>query len=278
MLFRSLDVLVCTTIIETGVDVPNANTLIVEDADRLGLAQLHQIRGRVGRSPRRAYAYLTFRRGKALTDIATKRLEAVREFTEFGAGFKIAMRDLEIRGAGNILGGQQSGHMESVGYDMYLKLLSDAMTEQKGEHVKPEADCLIDLQINAHIPEDYISVLPHRLSAYRRIASIRTREDAEDVIDELCDRFGEPPRAVMGLIDIALVRGSAAESGIVEITQNEQSVLLYPEKLDMDTVSLMIGRLKGRVLLSAGARPYISMRLRRGESLLDNLKTLLGVK
>jgi len=272
-----LDVLVCTTIIETGVDVPNANTLIIEDADKLGLAQLHQIRGRVGRSPRRAYAYLTFRRGKALSDIATKRLEAVREFTEFGAGFKIAMRDLEIRGAGNILGGQQSGHMESVGYDMYLKLLSDAMAEQKGEPIKPEADCLIDLRIDAHIPENYISVLPHRLSVYRRIAAIRTREDAEDVIDELCDRFGEPPRAVMGLIDIALVRGAAAENGIVEIAQNEHSVLLYPDKLDMDMVSVMVGRLKGRVLLSAGARPYISLRLKRGENLLENLKVLLNV-
>ena len=191
MLEHEIDVLVCTTIIETGVDVPNANTLIIDNADRLGLSQLHQIRGRVGRSSRRAYAYLTFTRNKVLTDVAQKRLSAIREFTEFGSGFKIAMRDLEIRGAGNILGAQQHGHMEAVGYDLYLKLLGEAIRREKGEDVQPlDEGCLIDVQIQAHIPESYISDLNQRLEIYRRIADVRTRDDALDVTDELIDRFG----------------------------------------------------------------------------------------
>ena len=178
LLNGEIDVLVCTTIIETGVDVPNVNTLIIENADRLGLAQLHQIRGRVGRSTRRAYAYLTFTRGKELSEIATRRLSAIREYTEFGSGFQIAMRDLEIRGAGNILGAQQHGHMEAVGYDMYIQMLSEAIAEERGEKPqKPEEECLIDLQVEAHIPEEYIESIPQRLSIYRRIADIRTPDD-----------------------------------------------------------------------------------------------------
>lgn len=176
LLNGEIDVLVCTTIIETGVDVPNVNTLIIENADRLGLAQLHQIRGRVGRSTRRAYAYLTFTRGKELSEIATRRLSAIREYTEFGSGFQIAMRDLEIRGAGNILGAQQHGHMEAVGYDMYIQMLSEAIAEERGEKPqKPEEECLIDLQVEAHIPEEYIESIPQRLSIYRRNWRISAR-------------------------------------------------------------------------------------------------------
>ena len=154
------DVLVCTTIIETGLDIPNANTIIIENADKMGLSQLYQLRGRVGRSNRAAYAYLTYHRDKILSDIASKRLRAVKEFTEFGSGFKIAMRDLELRGAGNIMGAQQHGHMESVGYDMYLKLLDEAVSEEKGEqNVTKDLDCLIDISVDAHIPESYVEVL-----------------------------------------------------------------------------------------------------------------------
>ena len=190
LLEHEIDVLVCTTIIETGVDVPNANTLIIENADRMGLSQLHQIRGRVGRSSRRAYAYLTFTPNKVLSEISQKRLSAIREFTEFGSGFKIAMRDLEIRGAGNILGGEQHGHMETVGYDMYLRLLSEAISREKGEDVQEYGqECLVDMQIQAHIPDRYIENLSQRLEIYRRIADIRTRDDALDVTDELIDRF-----------------------------------------------------------------------------------------
>ena len=229
---REIDILVCTTIIETGVDVPNANTLIIENADRMGLSQLHQLRGRVGRSPRRAYAYFCFKGGKALSEIASKRLEAIREFTEFGSGFKIALRDLEIRGAGSILGGEQHGNMEAVGYDMYLKLLSDAVNEENGVEVVETPECTVDLNISAHIPESYIESLPARLGIYKRIADIRNDEDMRDVIDELCDRFGEPPKAVMGLINVATVRNKAAAAGIFEITSTPNSAVLHTNKLD----------------------------------------------
>lgn len=151
---HEIDILVCTTIIETGVDVPNVNTLIIEDSDRFGLSQLYQLRGRVGRSNKRAYAYFTFRREKVLSEIASKRLNAMREFTQFGSGFRIALRDLEIRGAGSILGGKQHGHMEAVGYDMYLRLLTEAIAEEKGEPVEKAADCSVDIRIDAHIPEN----------------------------------------------------------------------------------------------------------------------------
>ena len=159
-----IDVLVCTTIIETGIDIPNVNTLIIEDADHMGLAQLHQIRGRVGRSTRRAYAYLTYRRGKVLTEVASKRLGAIREFAEFGSGFKIAMRDLEIRGAGNVLGPEQSGFLLSVGYDMYLKLLEEAVLEERGEEKRIETECAADLTVNAHIPDRYVPSAEHSVS------------------------------------------------------------------------------------------------------------------
>ena len=269
MIDHEIDVLVCTTIIETGVDVPNANTLIIDHADRLGLSQLHQIRGRVGRSTRRAYAYFTFTRNKVLSEIAEKRLSAIREFTEFGSGFKIAMRDLEIRGAGNILGGEQHGHMESVGYDLYVKLLSEAISLEKGEKPAPvDGGCLIDLQVQAHIPESYIENLSQRLEIYRRIADIRDHEDAADVIDELIDRFGEPPRSVQGLVDVALLRNMATRAGLAEVKQQQTTLLLYPQSLDMQQVSRLVGGMKkGQVLFSAGSRPYISVRLLNQEPL-----------
>ncbi len=257
-----IDILVCTTIIETGVDVANVNTLIIENADRMGLAQLHQIRGRVGRSSRRAFAYLTFTRGKELSDIATKRLEAIREYTEFGSGFKIAMRDLEIRGAGSILGNRQHGHMEAVGYDMYLKLLSEAVAEEKGEKSEEteEQECLIDLPIEAHIPEDYITSTPQRLSMYKRIAAIRSDADANDVYDELGDRFGAPPESICGLVEISLLRNVAAKIGVYEITQRNGSILLYMKEPDIKYVVALNKEMKGRVLLSAAKKAYIAVK------------------
>lgn len=262
LLEGEIDILVCTTIIETGVDVPNANTLIVENADRLGLAQLHQIRGRVGRSARRASAYLTFTRGKELSDVATRRLTAIREYTEFGSGFKIAMRDLEIRGAGNILGAQQHGHMEAVGYDLYLKMLARAVSEEKGEvsDKEPEKECLIDIQIQAHIPDDYIESVPQRLAAYRRIADIRNPDDADDVVDEFIDRYGDPPPCVEGLIRVSLLRNTAISQGIYEIGQKGDCVLLYSENIDMKKVSVLGKEMKGRILVGAGKKPYISVK------------------
>ena len=277
MIDHEIDVLVCTTIIETGVDVPNANTLIIDNADRLGLSQLHQIRGRVGRSSRRAYAYLTFTRNKVLSDVAQKRLSAIREFTEFGSGFKIAMRDLEIRGAGNILGGEQHGHMEAVGYDLYLKLLGEAIKREKGEEVRElDEECLVDVQIQAHIPESYIADLTQRLEIYRRIADVRTRDDALDVTDELIDRFGEPPESVNGLLEIALLRNQASTLGVTEVKQQGEALLFYQKKIDMKQVAALVSSLKKRVMVNAGAKPYISVKIAGTplETLAETLRIL----
>lgn len=274
---QEIDILVCTTIIETGVDVANVNTLVIDDADNMGLSQLYQLRGRIGRSNRRAFAYFTFRRGKALSEIATKRLSAIREFTQFGSGFRIALRDLEIRGAGNILGSRQHGHMEAVGYDMYLRLLSDAVSEHKGEKPQQTAEeCLIDIQVEAHIPEQYIESLPQRLDVYRKIASVRSEEDSYDVIDELVDRFGEPPEAVKGLVDVALLRNTASGFGIKEISQRGVNLLFYPEKLNMELASQLVGRLKGRVMVNAGAKPYLSVKM-KGAGPVDVMREVLSV-
>ncbi|MBQ7038366.1 MAG: transcription-repair coupling factor [Clostridia bacterium] len=272
---HEIDVLVCTTIIETGVDVPNVNTLIIENADRFGLSQLHQLRGRVGRSSRRAFAYLTFLRGKVLTDVSTKRLEAIREFTEFGAGFKIAMRDMEIRGAGNLLGAQQHGHMEAVGYDLYLRLLAEAVDEEKGKPKTREAECLIDLPVSAHIPESYIGTNAQRLDMYRRIADIRTEEDSLDVYDELIDRFGEPPAAVQGLVEVALLRNMAAAAGIYEVKQTADTLLLYQRTLDLSLGSKLNAALPGRVMINAGPKPYVAVKIKQGLSSLDVLREAL---
>lgn len=275
MLEQEVNVLVCTTIIETGVDLPNANTLIIENADHMGLSQLHQLRGRVGRSTRRAYAYFTFAPNKVLSDISQKRLTAIREFTEFGSGFKIAMRDLELRGAGNILGGQQHGHMEDVGYDMYIKLLNEAISEAKGEEPKdPQIDCLVDLQIQAHIPERYIQSLNQRLEVYRRISDIRSKEDSEDVIDELLDRFGDVPRAVMGLIDVALIRNVASQNGIYEIKQQNDSILMFVNNIKTEKVGKLLSENKGRAMLCATKKPYITLRMKEGETAVKVLKSV----
>ncbi len=272
---HEIDILVCTTIIETGVGVPNVNTLIIENADHFGLSQLHQLRGRVGRSSRRAFAYLTFVRGKVLTDISSKRLEAIREFTEFGAGFKIAMRDMEIRGAGNLLGAQQHGHMEAVGYDLYLRLLAEAVEEEKGKPKTREAECLIDLPVSAHIPESYIATNAQRLDMYRRIADIRTEEDSLDVYDELIDRFGEPPAAVQGLVEVALLRNMAATAGIYEVKQTADTLLLYQRTLNLPLGSKMSAALPGRVMINAGPKPYFAVKIKAGLSSLDTLREAL---
>lgn len=271
------DVLICTTIIETGIDVPNANTLIIEDADRMGLSQLHQIRGRVGRSSRRAYAYFTYRPGKLLSEIAQKRLQAIREYTEFGSGFKIAMRDLEIRGAGNLLGAEQHGHIESIGYDLYIKLLKEAVDEEKGIVTPPEKDCTVDISINAFIPEDYISSSAVRIDVYRKIASIVTEEDADDLCDELCDRFGDMPKTVMGLVEVALCRRKAAAMGFTSVEQKNGLLVMYNDGLDIRGASGLCAHpaFRGRVMLSAGSKPHISCRLKPGEGVAKTLRSLL---
>ena len=250
-----IQILVCTTIIETGIDIPNVNTLIIEDADRMGLSQLHQIRGRIGRSPRRAYAYLTYRTGKVLSEVATKRLSAIREYVEFGSGFQIAMRDLEIRGAGNLLGPEQSGYMMSVGYDMYLKLLNDAVLEQQGKSNEIRADCTADLTISAHIPEKYIASAQQRMDLYRRIAAIRTQEDRNDVLDEMIDRYGDPPKAVQLLLEVALLRSAAADFGITDMTQKGNEITFtFAPQADVPAIAAVCGmaRYREKLRLRAG--------------------------
>ncbi len=269
LLNHEIDLLVCTTIIETGVDVPSANTLIIEDADRMGLSQLHQLRGRVGRSPRRAYAYFCFTKNRQLSEIASKRLEAIREYTEFGSGFKIALRDLEIRGAGSILGGEQHGNMESVGYDMYLKLLSEAVNEENGAVVSEDIPCTVDINMSAHIPESYIGSLSARLGIYKRIAAIRNDDDAHDVIDELCDRFGEPPQAVMGLIDVAILRSKAVKAQIAEITETANTAVLHINSIDADTIAKLSSAFKDRFMLRAAEKPYYTIKLKKGQRMSD---------
>ncbi|MDE6746444.1 MAG: transcription-repair coupling factor, partial [Oscillospiraceae bacterium] len=274
---HEIDILVCTTIIETGVDVPNVNTLVIEDADRLGLSQLYQLRGRVGRSSRRAFAYFTFRRGKALTEIATRRLDAIREFTQFGSGFRIAMRDLEIRGAGSILGGKQHGHMEAVGYDMYLQLLNEAIAEEKGEAPPPKPeDCLIDIQIEAHIPDDYIESLAGRLDMYRKIAALRTDEDSLDLTDELIDRYGDPPKAIQGLITVALTRNMASELTITEITQRNGIMFFYLKSAELEQIQALTAAYKGRVTVNGGEKAYIAVKM-KNEKPLDLMREVIDV-
>ncbi len=272
-----IDILVCTTIIETGIDIPNANTLIIENADNMGLAQLHQIRGRVGRSSRHAYAYLCYRHGKALSEIAQKRLSAIREYAAFGSGFKIAMRDLEIRGAGNVLGPEQSGHMMSVGYDLYLKLLEEAVQEEKGETPKPRVDCAAELLLSANLPSNYVPDAGQRIDLYRRIALIRTEEQRSDMLDELIDRFGEPPEEAIALLDIALLRSQASEKGIAEIKQQDGRLLLTFAETDFVQLSALCGdaAFKGRLLLNAGSSPYLSLRLEKNEKAMDMARLLV---
>ena len=267
-------VLVCTTIIETGIDIPNVNTLIIEDADKLGLAQLHQIRGRVGRSTRAASAYLTFRRDKVLTEIAEKRLNAIRDFAAFGSGIKIAMRDLEIRGVGNLLGAEQSGHMVDVGYEMYMKLLSEAVLEARGLPVEKKAECSADLAVAAAIPDRYVPSSEQRMDLYRRIALIRTEEEADDLTDELIDRFGDPPGSVNALIHISLLRGEAGRAGITDISQKQGTLRFTVANFDMEKVSALYAResYRGRLRIEAGSKPCLSLRIRDKRRVIDEAR------
>jgi len=276
MIDGDADILICTTIIETGVDVPNANTIIIENADRMGLSQLHQIRGRVGRSNRRAYAYFTYPSGKVLNELQAKRLDALRDFTEFGAGFKIAMRDLEIRGAGNILGAQQHGHLMSVGYEMYMRLLSEAILEEKGEAPKETVECNVDLAIDAYIPESYIPSASARIDAYRKISLIRTYEDMLDVSDELIDRYGDTPRPVSNLLSISLIRSLGSSCGFNKIQYRSGSVMYYPKLFDQKMWIELIKQSNGKYLTSLGSVPYVQEKIQRIDKLTASILKTLG--
>ena len=277
---KEFDILVCTTIIESGIDMPNVNTIIVEDADRLGLAQLYQLRGRVGRSNRLAYAYLTYRKDKVLNEVAEKRLKAIREFTEFGSGFKIAMRDLQIRGAGNLLGPQQHGHMEAVGYDTYVKLLEETIKELKGLKVREENEVFIEFMLDAYLDSNYIQDEQSRLDMYKTIAAIETEDEAMDVCDELIDRYGEIPKETSNLIEIALVKSLAGSCGFNMVRQKDDTIMLFisdQTALPFPLLSELIQGNKGRLMFSAGKTPYLSLKAKGMEprAMLDNIKILL---
>ncbi len=274
----NIDILVCTTIIETGVDVPNANTLIIENADKMGLSQLHQIRGRIGRSSRRAYAYLTYRPNSSLTEIAARRLSAIREYTEFGSGFKIALRDLEIRGAGNILGSQQHGHIESVGYDMYIKLLNDAVIEETGGEVKQKkTECTVDVQYSAYIPEKYIKSGQTRIEIYKKISHIQNEADLDDVADELLDRFGDLPPSVENLLDISYIRALGENLGAVRIEQKGDKIIITPDMTDFGKWVDIVSRCNDRMVISPGKTPTVVYKIKKGDKPLSYLKKVLAV-
>jgi transcription-repair coupling factor (superfamily II helicase) len=274
----NIDVLVCTTIIETGVDVPNANTLIIEDADKLGLSQLHQIRGRIGRSNRRSYAYFTYRPYKSLTEIAEKRLSAIREYTEFGSGFKIALRDLEIRGAGDLLGAEQHGHIDSVGYDMYIKLLNEAVLEEKGETVQPVRECTVSVQYSAYIPKSYIASDGLRIEMYKKISHITSPEDLDDVADELFDRFGEFPPLVDNLLYISLLRALGSSLDVERIDQQDGKIVFTPYSFDAEKWVIVTSASKGRLMIRPGSRPTIVFRQKQKENALHTLCEILSYK
>ena len=271
MLAGEIDILICTTIIETGVDIPNANTLIVENSQRLGLSQLHQIRGRVGRSSRRAYAYFTYPKNKSVNEIATKRLEAIRDYAEFGAGFKIAIRDMEIRGAGNLLGAEQHGHLDAVGYDLYIKLLNEAVLEEKGEKVKKELDCTVTLRCDAFIPDKYVPYSAQRMGLYKRIAMIETTEDRDDIIDELIDRYGDMPRQTSNLLEVALVRAAAKRCEITSIIEEHSEVRISPSVFDFEVWSELSDIYSGRIRIAMSENPTVVFKKQKNE---DTLKIL----
>ncbi|MFI3230364.1 MAG: transcription-repair coupling factor [bacterium] len=235
---NEIDVLVCTTIIETGLDISNVNTIIINDSDQMGLSQLYQLRGRVGRSNKTSFAYLMYKKNKVLQEISEKRLQTIKEFTEFGSGFKIAMRDLEIRGAGNLLGAEQHGHVDIIGYDMYCKLLDQAILELSGKKIKEDLETVIDLNVNAFISPSYISNESQKLEMYKKISLIKTNEDLLDVSDELIDKFGEMPRSVSNLLSIALLKSYATIIGITKISQNNNKVLIKFSEKNIENLNI----------------------------------------
>ena len=276
MISGDIDILVCTTIIETGIDVANANTLIVEDADKMGLSQLHQLRGRVGRSSRRAYAYFTYPQGKVLTDVSEKRLEAIKDFTEFGAGFKIAMRDLEIRGAGDLLGAEQHGNIISVGYEMYMKLLNDAILEEKGAPTEKAVECNVVFNVDAYIPESYISSQNGRIEAYKKISLIRNEGDMLDVTDELIDRYGDMPKVADNLIKISLIRALGSEAGVTKAEYRAGALTFYLAKPELKIWTALAIKFNGRLLISNSSKPYVSCRTLKNEKISELAIKLLS--
>ena len=256
------NVLVCTTILESGIDIPNANTIIVENADRLGLAQLYQIRGRVGRADKQAYAYITYRRDKMLSEEADKRLKAIKEFTEFGSGFKIAMRDLEIRGAGSLLGEMQHGHMDQIGYDMYCKILDEVVKEMKGIKVEEELDVQIDINVSSYIPDEFIDNSSQKIEIYQNIALCKSEIDIQNVVDEIIDRYGRMPEEIENLLEITRIKNLCREKGISKISQKKDGIIFYIEvsRFDNENIEILLNKYKNRIQFSPGKTSYITLK------------------
>ncbi len=270
------NVLVCTTILESGIDIPNANTIIVENADRLGLAQLYQIRGRVGRSDKQAYAYVTYKRDKLLSEVADKRLKAIKEFTEFGSGFKIAMRDLEIRGAGSMLGEMQAGHMEQVGYDTYCKLLDEVVKEMQGIEIVKEQDVQIDIAVSSYIPDEFIENSSQKIEIYQNIALCRTEEDIQNVIDEIIDRFGSIPKEVENLIEVARIKNLARKVGITKISEKKDGIVFIydSEKFNTEVIDKLAKQYGNKLKFSPG---YATLKINKtsDKQILGDIKEYL---
>ena len=274
-----INVLVCTTILESGIDIPNANTIIMENADRVGLAQLYQLRGRVGRSDRQGYAYITYRKDKMLSEVADKRLKAIKEFTEFGSGFKIAMRDLEIRGAGSLIGEIQHGHLEEVGYDTYCRILDEVLKEEQGIKVEEDIGCQIDLNVTSYIPDSFISDQNQKIEIYQDIALCKNEEDIRNVIDEIIDRFGNMPNEIENLLEISRIKQLAKEKYLTKIQSRGNSVVFTYDtnKFDNNSLSDIIKKYGNRIKFSSGIKPMITLKIeKQGEKgLLQEVKEFL---
>ena len=271
------NVLVCTTILESGIDIPNANTIIVENAERLGLAQLYQIRGRVGRSDKQAYAYIMYKRNRVLSEVADKRLKAIKEFTEFGSGFKVAMRDLEIRGAGSVLGEMQHGHLAQVGYDMYCKILDDVVKEMQGIEVEEEIDVQIDINVSSFIPDEFIDNSTQKIEIYQNIALCKNENDIRNVIDDIIDRYGKMPKEIENLLEITRIRNQCKKIGVIKIAQKNDRVVFYiiKEKYNSDNLDKLIKIYQNRIQFSAGITPYITYHLKEQNNVIDEVKEFL---
>lgn len=286
---KEIDILVSTTIIETGLDIPNVNTIIIHNADNFGLAQLYQLRGRVGRSGRNAYAFLLYKRDKMIKEVAEKRLSAIREFTELGSGYKISMTDLEIRGAGNILGKSQSGHLGDVGYDFYVKMLNEAIRTKLGENIKyKEFDTSIDLSVDAFIPDEYVRNEYLKLEMYKRVSRIDDQEDADIIIEEARDRFGEPPKSFLRLIRIAVLKASAHSIGITDIKYQDEGFVQYlfinDADINIDKIPKFMKKYKNDIRLVNAKKSGFAIRtskliqddmLTKIEAVIEDMKTNL---
>ena len=274
---KKINVLVCTTILESGIDIPNANSIIVENADRLGLAQLYQIRGRVGRSEKQGYAYIMYKKDKLLSEVADKRLKAIKEFTEFGSGFKIAMRDLEIRGAGSILGEMQHGHMEQVGYDMYCKLLDQVVKEMKGIQVEEEIDVQLDLDVSSYIPDEFIEDSNQKIEIYQEIALCKNEDEIKDITDSIIDRYGNMPKEIEKLLDIARIRNACRAKNIIKVAQKSDKVIFYFDEktFDFSVVEKLLKKYGMRIKFSPAKNPYVTYKLKNINDILKEIKEFL---